>query len=52
VRVSAVDAQSGARVGANTWFIFTLRDRKVVEARVFADEAAALAQDRRDTVSG
>jgi ketosteroid isomerase-like protein len=52
VHVSAVGAHSGARVGADTWFTFTLRDRKVVEARVFADEAAALADDRQDTVSG
>ena len=49
VRVSAVGAHSGARVGADTWFVFTLRDHKVAEARVFGDEAGAIAAIAENT---
>jgi ketosteroid isomerase-like protein len=52
VRVSAVGAHSGASVGADTWFIFRLRDQKIVEARVFADEAGATAAIAESTGPG
>lgn len=48
-RVNAVGEVSGARVGADTWFMITLREQRIVEARVFADEAEALSYDPADT---
>jgi ketosteroid isomerase-like protein len=46
-RPSAVGERSRARVSADTWFVLTVRDEKIVEARVFAAEAEALAYDSR-----
>jgi ketosteroid isomerase-like protein len=42
-RVTAVGESSGARVQTDTWAVFTFQDGKILEGRVFADEAAALA---------
>jgi ketosteroid isomerase-like protein len=42
-RVTAVGESSGARVQTDTWAVFTFRDGKILEGRVFADQAAALA---------
>jgi ketosteroid isomerase-like protein len=46
-RLSAVGKRSGASVVADTWVLVTLRDEKVLEGRAFADEAGALAHDRK-----
>jgi ketosteroid isomerase-like protein len=46
-RLTVVGESSGARLQTETWAVFTFRDRKVVEGRVFADEAAALAYASR-----
>jgi ketosteroid isomerase-like protein len=43
VHTRAIGELSGARVEANTWQVWTVRAGKVVEGRVFADEAQALA---------
>jgi ketosteroid isomerase-like protein len=42
VRQEAAGAQSGVPVATDTWFVFTLRDRKVVRFELFATEEAAL----------
>jgi ketosteroid isomerase-like protein len=42
-RLTTVGESSGVRVQAETWAVFTLRDHKIIEGRVFADEASALA---------
>jgi ketosteroid isomerase-like protein len=45
-RLTAVGERSGARVQTDTWAVFTFRGAKILEGRVFADEAAALAYSR------
>jgi ketosteroid isomerase-like protein len=42
-RLTTVGQSSGVRVHAETWAIFTLRHHKIIEGRVFVDEASALA---------
>jgi ketosteroid isomerase-like protein len=42
-RVTAVGESSGAPVQTDSWAVFTFHDGKIIEGRVFADEAAALA---------
>ena len=46
-RLSAVGEASGARVAADTWLIFVLREEKIIEGRVFANAAEALAYPHR-----
>jgi ketosteroid isomerase-like protein len=42
-RLTAVGEASGVRLQTETWSLFKLREQKVLEGRVFADQAAALA---------
>jgi ketosteroid isomerase-like protein len=42
-RLTTVGQSSGVRVHAETCAVFTLLNRKIIEGRVFVDEASALA---------
>jgi ketosteroid isomerase-like protein len=41
-RLTAVGESSGLRLQTDTWAVFTFRDGKILEGRVFTDEVAAL----------
>jgi hypothetical protein len=50
-RLTAIGERSGVRVQTETWALFTLREHKLIEGRVFADERSALAY-ARETAPG